>query len=763
MKVTKRNRKTVKCRVFSWLLVLTLLMTSVTPVGATSFEGKDETLNSETENYESEIQTGDELVNESEADGEDEMAVRYTLSFYDMEGSQKYLDLELEAEEGERVQLPEVPVEEGQTALGWSSYIRDTEAEYEAGEEIEVTKNMDLYAVCEQSSTVKPEEPEEPEEPETKEVTVQFFDQNGKDIYPEFETTVEEGTQITLPTPDAKSNMRAMGWSSSKNAKSAKYRAGSQLTVTEDMVLYSVHQRLYTITFLTNTGKTTSRLEKLKIQGVWQEKIKLPKLPAYSGYTSDGWTNKKYSKKVTNKEESTYTVCGNRTLYQVNHKTKTYSVKFYNNDGSSSSSLNKLAKKVQEGKTIVLPSLPAKSGYERLGWTTKKKGTKAVYESGDSLKVTKDTKLYAVYRKITYCTIQFYNSKGTKAYSTLTEKVRKGTYITLPELPAVVGYRAVGWTKYKGAKGSVLDEEQRIYVSGSMKFYSYYKKSGSTLRFYTYNGSSEYTSIRMENAGKSAVMPTAFSPKGYTFLGWSTKKNQTGNPEYDMGQKYSNLKSSMKLYAVCKKKSQIESENAKMSVEVSEKYDQVIFLGDSRTYGTQLALENTYGGVPENVTFLCAPGIGLPWFEENYKSGENFYKTISEMHGKKAVIWNLGINNLIDGLDDVGERLADYTAVMSSVAEELKALGCDMYFMSINPTNDKEAASPNYGTAWSPRSPYSVRLFNWKLRENISNYYSYIDTYTYLIDTGFITYDGLHYGDSTYLKIYNKAIETIDR
>ena len=56
------------------------------------------------------------------------------------------------------------------------------------------------------------------------------------------------------------------------------------------------------------------------------------------------------------------------------------------------------------------------------------------------------------------------------------------------------------------------------------------------------------------------------------------------------------------------------------------------------------------------MTFLCKSGIGLPWFEENYKSGENFYKTISEMHGKKAVIWNFGINNLIDGLDDVGQR-----------------------------------------------------------------------------------------------------------
>ena len=89
MKVTKRNGKTVKCRVFSWFLVLTLLMTSVAPVGATSFEGENETLNSETDNSETEIQTGNELVDESETADEDEMAVRYTLSFYDMDGSQK--------------------------------------------------------------------------------------------------------------------------------------------------------------------------------------------------------------------------------------------------------------------------------------------------------------------------------------------------------------------------------------------------------------------------------------------------------------------------------------------------------------------------------------------------------------------------------------------------------------------------------------------------------------------------------------------------
>lgn len=58
MKVTKRNGKTVKCRVFSWFLVLTLLMTSVAPVGATSFEGENETLNSGDGNSETEYRQG---------------------------------------------------------------------------------------------------------------------------------------------------------------------------------------------------------------------------------------------------------------------------------------------------------------------------------------------------------------------------------------------------------------------------------------------------------------------------------------------------------------------------------------------------------------------------------------------------------------------------------------------------------------------------------------------------------------------------------
>lgn len=757
MKERKRFRK---LRLISWILVTALIFTSVSPAAAAELtlenaadsaetavetEPEDESLSLEGEDSEFGVP--------EEGEGPEEEKEEYGLYFYDTEGNQRYTDLTLTVWEGDTVQLPQVPEKEGWTALGWSHFTLDTVAEYEAGEEITVTKDMHLYAVYEDPNTAEPEE-----------FTVRFFDENGEKEYEEYAVTVPEGTVVTVPSPEEREDVRAMGWSKTMNAKSAAYRVGKELTVTEDMDLYSVHQKLYTITFLTNTGLTTARLEKLTIQGVWKEKVTLPDLPVYSGYISDGWTNQAYKKTVTNKEGSEYTVVGNRTLYQINHKMKTYSIKFYNNDGTSSSSLNKLAKSVQEGEKVTLPSLPAKSGYDSLGWAASKNAAKAVYEEGESIKPAKDMKLYAVYKKITYCSVTYYNRSGAKKLSTLTQKVKKGTYINLPDLPAVVGYRPLGWSKQKNTNTTaLLNENQRIYVSGDMKLYAFYKESASSIRFYTVGGTSEYTSIRMENAGTSAVMPSAFSPKGYTFLGWSTKKNQDSNPEYAVGQKYTNLKPGMKLYAVCKKKTDIEAENSGLTVEESQKYDEVFFIGDSRIYGMELALNGTYGGTPENVTYLCESGRSILWFQNNYKTGRNFYQTISETPGRKAVIWNLGINDLIDGLNDVSDSVEKYTETMTAMAQELQEFGCDFYFMSVNPVNENETASPNYGSSWPVRSAYSVRLFNWKVRENTSEYFSYIDTFSYLTNTGFILYDGLHYGDSTYLKIYDKAIETIDQ
>lgn len=765
MEQRETKNKLRNVRLLSWFLAVVMILTMAAPAGAASLsEGVSEEAVQETDEDTMALILEDEEAEAAE-DSEDEDALtledsqEISLYFYNNSGSQRYTELTVLAKEGDKIKLPEVPAEKNEEeeeipSLGWSSKMLSTEAEYEAGEEIEVTEELHLYAAFE----------EIPVQPDVKNVTVQFFDENGENEYTEYQVTVPEGTSIMMPSPEERDNLRAMGWSETMNAKSASYRVGKELTVTEDMKLYSVHQKLYTITFLSNTGKTTDRLKALTIKGVWKEKVTLPDLPSYSGYISDGWTNQKNKKTVTNKEGSTYTIIGNRTLYQVNHKAKTYTVKFYDNAGKTSSSLNKLAKKVTEGKSITLPSLPAKSGYERLGWSTKKKATTASYKAGSSLKVTKNMSLYAVYQKVTYCTVQFYNQAGTKTYSSLKETVKKGDYITLPDLPAVTGYRALGWGKSKKATTSQLyDEQQRIRVTANMKLYANYKKSASTIRFYTCDGSSEYTSIRMENASTSAVMPTAFSPKGYTFLGWSTKKNQTECPQYEMGQKYSNLSSSMKLYAVCKKKSEIESENAELAVEVSQKYDEVFFIGDSRFYGMKKTLNEKYGGVPDNVTFLCQSGRGIAWFTANYTSGEKFYQQIRDAKGKKAVIWNLGINDLIDGYNDVSQSIEDYTEMMTKMARDLRGQGCDFYFMSVNPTNDKEAASPNYGTAYAPRSPYSVRLFNYQVRQNVSAYYTYIDTYTYLTSTGFILYDGLHYGDSTYLKIYDKAIESIDQ
>lgn len=294
MEQRETKNKLRNVRLLSWFLAVVMILTMAAPAGAASLsEGVSEEAVQETDEDTMALILEDEEAEAAE-DSEDEDALtledsqEISLYFYNNSGSQRYTELTVLAKEGDKIKLPEVPAEKNEEeeeipSLGWSSKMLSTEAEYEAGEEIEVTEELHLYAAFE----------EIPVQPDVKNVTVQFFDENGENEYTEYQVTVPEGTSITMPSPEERDNLRAMGWSETMNAKSASYRVGKELTVTEDMKLYSVHQKLYTITFLSNTGKTTDRLKALTIKGVWKEKVTLPDLPSYSGYISDGWTNQK--------------------------------------------------------------------------------------------------------------------------------------------------------------------------------------------------------------------------------------------------------------------------------------------------------------------------------------------------------------------------------------------------------------------------------------------------------------------------------------
>ena len=123
-----------------------------------------------------------------------------------------------------------------------------------------------------------------------------------------------------------------------------------------------------------------------------------------------------------------------------------------------------------------------------------------------------------------------------------------------------------------------------------------------------------------------------------------------------------------------------------------------------------------------------------------------------------AVVLNWGVNNLT--------MVGKYIPYYKKIAKKLKKMGCVLFIMSVNPCDTARARACGYHTI--PASLSAVPDFNRRLKNGTRRQYIWIDTYSYLKRTGYVTGggvpggDGLHYQKSTSLKIYNYMIKAID-
>ena len=105
----------------------------------------------------------------------------------------------------------------------------------------------------------------------------------------------------------------------------------------------------------------------------------------------------------------------------------------------------------QKNQKVTLPDVPKVKGYTNLGWTTEKGETEPEYSAGDTVKITKATRFYAVRRKSNYYTVSYYLGNGSTnaAYQKLTQTVEEGTVVTFAKVPARTGYVNQGWSSRK--------------------------------------------------------------------------------------------------------------------------------------------------------------------------------------------------------------------------------------------------------------------------------------------------------------------------
>ena len=168
-----------------------------------------------------------------------------------------------------------------------------------------------------------------------------------------------------------------LGWATDKNAENAQYYAGNTYSTDADLALYAIwdaHE--HTITYVVD-GETVS------VQTYdYEALINALAEPSKEGYTFSGWDEIP----VTMPDED-ITVSGN---FSINP----YIVNFDANGGENAP--DELTDVYNS--TVTIPeSIPTKEGFTFVGWATSNRAKKAEYNVGDSITLTKDVNLYAVW------------------------------------------------------------------------------------------------------------------------------------------------------------------------------------------------------------------------------------------------------------------------------------------------------------------------------------------------------------------------------
>ena len=453
-------------------------------------------------------------------------------------------------------------------------------------------------------------------------------------------------------------------------------------------------------------------------------------------------------------------------------------VRFYLNEEPDYPLLKELNETVPAETVIVLPKVSVR-GYSVLGWTTEKGAKKAELKPGEKIKISKNTRFYLVRKKKKYKVCFFRNSgKSNASFQALEKTVTFGKKIRLPAVPEAEGYQGMGWTTERGSDTVKYQSGAVITVKKNCNFYAVYKKL-KNITFYSCDGEQKLKTLYMD-AGTACVLPSVESPRGKTFLGWSTSPGQTTAPKYLAGQEVI-VNKNRRLYAVCypcnKEANLTEKELGVLDL---QKYTKVIFVGDSRTEQASRAFQALYGGenssVFANVSFVALSGSGLKWFRET--GYENLKSEIGEGGTDErpiAVIMNHGVNDLKAGGPD-----REYVSTMLEVARELQPMNVKLFYMSVNPMNRADYEDFYSKYAMVAYLKYEDRLlsFNQMLKQELCSggAYEYLDCFTYLMKTGF-SYDsgkkenginsgkndGIHYSVETYKRIYTYCIQMVNQ
>ncbi len=303
----------------------------------------------------------------------------------------------------------------------------------------------------------------------------------------------------------------------------------------------------YTVTYNANGGTNSGSTNK---QTKWYgETLTLFKGTNFSksGYTLFGWGTTSTQTEKSYSLEGNYTKNASDTLYALWKKTITLTYSANGGSGAPNASSYTVYNDTKSHTFTISATKPTRTGYKFLGWNTSSSAASAKYSAGDTISLSSNDTLYAVWERLTY-TVS-YNPNGTSVTDMPAQQTKNyGVNLTLAtNSPARPGHDFINWNTAANGSGTSYNRAATYSANANLILYAQWQVKMYSVS-YNANKGSNPPATQAKTYGVNLTLTSSIPTRsGHNFTGWNTESDGTGT-SYSPGQVYS-ANASITLYA----------------------------------------------------------------------------------------------------------------------------------------------------------------------------------------------------------------------
>ena len=332
------------------------------------------------------------------------------------------------------------------------------------------------------------------------------------------------------------------------NGKSTKHRNYDPSTSTYDVAYtWTLHE----VKFHSNDGT-----DKIESQTVYQgEQTSLDKNKfTFANHSFKEWNTEANGTGSIYSEGDAVTLDGSIELYAQWEITITF------NPNNGTGTMN--PKKAISGSTVELPANEfTRDGYRFKGWNTDPEGKGKDYKNKEASTFDSDITLYAQWEAVPAPTpvvthrVTFNANGGTGSMNAMVEEEGTSKALDANKFKRD-GYTFTGWNIAKNGSGKSYADRATWKFDADAILYAQWEADPVqySIAFRANGGKGSMDSISGDEGSTVTLSANKFTRSGYTFNGWNTEKNGSGD-SYDDKEKVK-LDSNMTLYAQWKANSQ---------------------------------------------------------------------------------------------------------------------------------------------------------------------------------------------------------------